>query len=103
MACFKQLPGYNSPMALFTVLLEFNGGTYISQLRAASAHKAAAKHAARLISNKAVGTLATRRLLAQRLAADKPVAIEGVHNVWCCYSSVGNTSALVNIVGTVEP
>jgi len=90
-------------MALFTVLLEFNGGMYISQLRAPSAQKVAAKHAARLIGNKTVGTLATRRHLAQRLAADKPVAIEDVRNVWCCYASVGNKSAVVNIVGTVEP
>lgn len=89
-------------MALFTVLLEFNGGTYLSQLRAASAHKVAAKHAARLIDNKAVGTLATRRRLAQRLAADNPVAIEGVRNVWCSHASVGKKSALVNIVGTAE-
>ena len=44
----------------------------------------------------------TRRRLAHRLAADKPVTIEGVGNVWCCSASVGNRSALVNIVATAE-
>jgi hypothetical protein len=87
-------------MALFTVLLEFDGGTYISQLRAPSAHLAATKHVTLLVSNKAIGTLATRKRLAVRLAGDKPVGIEGLRNVWCCSATVGKKFALVNIVAT---
>jgi hypothetical protein len=88
-------------MPLFTVLLEFDGGTYVSQFRAASARTAAAKHAAQLVGNKAISTLAIRKRLAQDLLGDKPVAIEGVRNVWCCNASVGKKFALVNIVRTV--
>jgi hypothetical protein len=87
-------------MALFTVVLEFDGGTYVSQFHATSAKNAAVKHAARLIGNKGMSTLANRRRLADRLSVDQPVAIEGVRSVWCCSASVGKKFALVNIVAT---
>jgi hypothetical protein len=87
-------------MALFTVVLEFDGGTYISQFQATSAHNAAVKHAAHLIGNKEMSTLLNRRRLADRLSVEPPVAIEGVRNVWCCSASVGKKFALVNIVAT---
>jgi len=87
-------------MALFTVVLEFDGGTYISQFQARAAHNAAVKHTADLIGNKEMSTLANRRRLADRLSAERPVAIEGVRNVWCCSVSVGKKFALVNIVAT---
>ncbi|HTD22542.1 MAG TPA: hypothetical protein VK738_07800 [Terriglobales bacterium] len=89
-------------MALFTVILEFDGGTYISQFRAASAQTAAVKHAAQLVGNEAVGRLATRKRIAHGLSSDRPVAIEGVRNVWCCSISIGKRFALVNIVATSE-
>ena len=87
-------------MALFTVVLEFDGGTYISQFRSASVRAAVEKHAFQLIGNKGMSTLANRRRLADRLSVDQPVAIEGIRNVWCCSASVGKKFALVNIVAT---
>jgi hypothetical protein len=87
-------------MALFTVVLEFDGGTYISQFRATSAHNAAIKHAVHLMGNKEMSTLANRRRLADRLSAEQLFAIEGVRNVWCCSASVGKKFALLNIVAT---
>jgi len=89
-------------MSLFTMLLEFGGGTYISQIRATSARIAARKHATQLVGNKVIASLAVRKRLAQDLLKDEPVAIEGVPNVWCCSASVGRKFALVNIVATVE-
>jgi hypothetical protein len=89
-------------MALFTVVLEFDGGTYISQFRATSVRAAIEKHASQLVGNKAVSTLTTRRRLAHDLSADGPVAIEGVQNVWCCSASIGKKFALANIVATAE-
>jgi hypothetical protein len=88
-------------MALFTVLLEFDGGTYISQFHATSPHNAALKHAAHVIANKEMSSLVTRRRLADRLSLERPVAIEGVRNVWCCSASIGRKFALVNIIATV--
>jgi hypothetical protein len=87
-------------MALFTVILEFDGGTYISQFQAASAHNAAMKHVAHVIGIKRMSTPVNRRRLADGLSGENPVAIEGVRNVWCCSATVGKKLALVNIVKT---
>jgi hypothetical protein len=65
-------------MALFTLVLEFDGGTYISQFRAASVVRA----------------------VAQYPSTENPVAIDGVQNVWCCSASAGKKFALLNIVAT---
>ena len=88
-------------MPLFTVVLEFDGGTYISQFRARSAHRAAANCAAHLVGINGMSTLANRKRLASCLSRERPVAIQGVRNVWCCSASIGKKLALVNIVATV--
>jgi len=86
-------------MALFTFVLEFDGGTYISQFSATSVRGAATQHASHVVSNKAVAVPVGRRL-ADGLSAEKPVPLEGVRNVWCCSTSVGKKFALLNIVAT---
>jgi hypothetical protein len=87
-------------MALFTVILEFNGGTYISQFRASSPQDAAVKHADHVVRLNGMSTPMNRRRLADRLSVETPVPIEGVRKVWCCTASVGRKLALVNIVAT---
>ena len=87
-------------MALFTMILEFDGGTYISQFQASSPDNAAVKHANYLVGLKRMSTPASRKRLANSLSVEKPVAIEGVRKVWCCSASVGKKLALVNIVAT---
>ncbi len=88
-------------MLLFTVIVEFDGGTYISQFRGRSAQCAAANYAAHLVGIKGMSTLANRKRLASCLSRERPVAIQGVRNVWCCSASIGKKLALVNIVATV--
>jgi hypothetical protein len=87
-------------MALFTMILEFDGGTYISQVQASSPDDAAVKHADYLVGLNGMRTATTRRRLAERLSQERPVAIEGVRKVWCCFATVGKKLALVNIVAT---
>lgn len=87
-------------MALFTMILEFDGGTYISQFQASSPDDAAMKHVDYLVGLKGMSTPANRRRLADRLSLERPVAIEGVRKVWCCSASLGKKLALVNIVAT---
>ena len=87
-------------MALFTVILELGGGTYISQFQASSPNDAAVKHADYLVGLKGMSTLSNRRRLADSLALERPEAIEGVRKVWCCSASVRGRLALVNIVAT---
>jgi hypothetical protein len=87
-------------MALFTLLLEFDGGTYISQFRAPSVHRAIAQYPSRLMRDKVVSSLPVRRRLVDALSAESPVGIQGVRNVWCCSTSIGKKFALLNIVAT---
>jgi hypothetical protein len=87
-------------MALFTVILEFDGGTYISQFQASSPDDAAVKHADYLVGLKGMSTPTNRRRLADSLSLENPVAIEGMRKVWCCSASLGRKLALVNIVAT---
>ena len=89
-------------MPLFTVLLEFDGGTHVSQFRAVSPRAAAVKHASHVIGNKAIAPLVLRKRLAKDLLEDIPIKIEGVRNVWCCSAVVGRKLALVNIIETVQ-
>jgi hypothetical protein len=87
-------------MPLFTFVLEFDGGTHISQFRATSFFRAVEEYGARLLRDKAVAKLPVRRRLSEALSAENPVAIKGVRNVWCCSASIGKKLALLNVVAT---
>jgi hypothetical protein len=87
-------------MALFRLVLEFDGGTYISQFRAPSVQRAVVEYTSRLMRDKVVSSLSVRQRLADALSAESPVAIEGVRNIWCCSTSIGKKFALLNIVAT---
>ncbi len=89
-------------MALFTIVFDFDGGTYISQVRAASVKGVIKKYAANLIANDAIGTLSTRQKLALSIEDEEPVAIEGVRNVWCFCASAGKKFGIINVVATLE-
>jgi hypothetical protein len=90
-------------MPLFTFVLEFDGGTYIAQFRAASLDRAVKEYAPHLLRNKGVASRAVRERLSEALSADNPVSIKGVRNVWCCSASVGKKLALLNVVVTAVP
>jgi len=68
-------------MELFTVILEFDGGIYISQFHASSPKNAAMKHSAQLVGIKGMSTPAIRRRLADRLSCEVPIAIGGIRRV----------------------
>ena len=87
-------------MPLFTFVLEFDGGTHISQLRATSLFRAVEEYGAQLLRDKAVAKLPVRRRLSEALSAENPVAIKGMRNVWCCSASIGKKLALLNVVAT---
>jgi hypothetical protein len=90
-------------MPLFTVLLEFNGGTYISQVRSASARSAVKKYATQLTKNEAVGAPILRKHLASSISEEVPVVIDGTVNVWCCSAPVDKKGlALLNVIQTSE-
>jgi hypothetical protein len=89
-------------MALFTVILEFGGGTYISQIRSASVRGTVCKYASQLVEDQEIPGTAAKKSLAAVLRQDIPISITGVHNVWCCSASVGKKFALLNIIQTAD-
>ena len=90
-------------MPLFTVVLDFRGGTYISQVRAASATKAVTTWAKRLPVHEIAGMgPASQCELVARLVSDKPVPLTKLNRAWCCSVLVRGHLALINVVETVE-
>lgn len=84
---------------LFTFILEFRGGTYISQYRGRGPREAFQ----RWLAGQAVDLAGywhprTVNHLFQNLAAEVPVSIKGVVGVWCVMGSVPRSVALLNIV-----
>src|SRR5262245_21665218 len=89
---------------LFTVVMEFDGTTSISQFVAARVGDALKLWLIRLQEPNAYGL---SRSLARSLhtafvkhPSTAPVRIEGVANVWCTTAFVGRKFALLNIVKT---
>lgn len=91
-------------MALFTIILEYDGGTYCSQLLAVDAASALRRWAEtfeqRMDGFDASICAELRRSVNNDFAADcaSLVPMTGIKSVWC-WSSNG---ALVNIVKTAE-
>jgi len=91
-------------MALFTVILEYRGGTYIAQVAAKGPRQALVRWAQQL-SPKSVAGLGARakaplmRALVQRGGGlDAPTPIAGLPNVWCAGFPI--PGGLVNIIKT---
>ena len=87
-------------MALFTVIAEYRGGTYIDQIRGFSASAALRKLTKKGRSSlpKAIVS-GMKQLIAE---GDRPVTIGGCKNVWCTSESYGSGLLLINIVETAE-
>jgi hypothetical protein len=88
-------------MPLYTVLLDFKGGTYVSQCRATSPSAAIRKWARELQTDaiSGIGKLGKSQLI-DDVQSDDPVALEGLSNTWCHSALVRGHLALINIVQT---
>lgn len=93
---------YNAqPMALWTVIADFRGGTYISQLQSTSARAALLKWAKSLpqLPGSFIGPRTRLKLLAAvRNEDERVVAIQETRNVW--YWSALRLSFVVHLVKT---
>jgi hypothetical protein len=88
-------------MPLYTFILDFAGGTYISQINAPSTISACVKWAEELdISGlKGVGGKNKESLINQ-MKEEEPRLIDGVINAWCVTAALRGGLALINIVQT---
>jgi hypothetical protein len=89
-------------MPLFTFVLEFDGGTHISQFRATSVVRAVEEYGTQLLRDKTVAAPPTRKRLSEAFSTEHPVAIKGVRNVWCCSASIRKKLAILYVVSTAD-
>ncbi len=90
-------------MAFYTFIMEFAGGTYISQVKAVSAKAACVKWAQSLDMSEVEGLgLKGKESLIEQMREKSPVALEGLLNAWCTGALIRGKSALINLVQT-EP
>lgn len=91
-------------MALFTLVLDYRGGTYISQVRSANLET--------LLTNidsavdweglQSLGVVSASRKVrarfAEEVAAHGAVPLEGLLNAWCVSARLGRFMAIVNVI-----
>ena len=91
---------------LFTVVMDFQGTTSVSQVRAIEASDALMRWVHSLKTDAACGLTSdqrTRLLNAFDVEVDKVTSLGGVRNVWCATISVPDGGlAVLNIIATAE-
>ena len=90
-------------MALFTCIMDYEGGTYISQVKAVSVRAACMTWARKLDISQIEGLGAKGKLSLideMREESDHIVSINGVSNVWCVTALVRNKLVIVNFIQT---
>lgn len=91
-------------MGLFTLVLDYRGGTYVSQANC-STFGDLASVLGKAIDWKAIPNNVTEKDKQQflnDLAEIPPSAIDGLKNVWCSSARLGKTMAILHIVETTE-
>jgi hypothetical protein len=88
-------------MPLYTFILDFAGGTYISQVVESSVTSACVKWAEALDTSglKGIGSK-SKESLKKQLKEEQPQPLEGILNTWCVTASLRGELALINIVQT---
>ena len=83
--------------SLFTVVCEFDGGTYVSQVRASDERHALIAWAALLQREKPVPS-ASDRIAASVIDEDSLTRIDDLIDVWCWTARVDDKLVLTNVV-----
>lgn len=92
-------------MDLFTLILDFDGGTYINQIKSDSPRKAAIEWAIRLEIKviPELGFSSKKAIIEEMKDHDNTtIAVDGMISTWCASFSVRGKLGLINIVKTKE-
>ncbi len=90
-------------MPLYTFIMEYAGGTYLSQIKASSPESACVKWAQKLDESQVKGLgLKGKESLIEQMKEESPVALDGVLNAWCNTALVRGKLALINLVRTEQ-
>ena len=86
---------------VYTFLLEYKGGTYLSQIKAESPQNALTKWSESLSVTEIKGLgEKTKEQLIKDTKLEEPCLIEGMSNVWCATFVLANNLALLHYVQT---
>ena len=84
---------------LYTIICEYAGGTYISQVNASSPENAVWSWLGTRASKKVIPK-EPRERIKEGLDDDTPIAIRGCRNVWCFSASSKKGLVLINLIRT---
>ena len=88
---------------LFTIVCDFRGGTYVSQVDASDVRDAVRAWTDILAKERPIARASS--YLAKSIAANRnefpPVALDGLTGVWCITGKCGGDFMLANIIETV--
>jgi len=90
-------------MPFYTFIMEYAGGTYLSQDNAPSPKSACVKWAQGLDESQVSGMgLKSKESLIEQMKEEAPVPLDGLVNAWCKSALVRGELALINLVQTEQ-
>jgi hypothetical protein len=87
---------------LYTVVLDYKGGTYVGQASGDSATAAVSRWVSRIRDEELVEWGITRDQLSRIARSDDAVPLSGCLNVWCLSGSINEGLVLINVIATDE-
>lgn len=87
-------------MHLYTILLDYAGGTYVAQAEAMDEDAALRGWLGKLRSGRIADAVWEEVAAAFEEAVDRPLPLDGLAGAWCASASASQGLALVNIVKT---
>lgn len=89
-------------MSLYTIILDYNGGTYISQIEENSPYKSLISWIKEIdLKNLNVGHVRKSSIVKKiREFEEEPLPLSGIKNVWCVTFILNKKLALVHIIKT---
>jgi hypothetical protein len=90
------------PEKLYTVVLDYAGGTYIAQVQASSPATALSKWVSKIRKEDAGEWGIRRKVLAEIIRGQEVVPLDGCVNVWCVCGTVRSDLALINVIATAK-
>ena len=89
-------------MGLYTIVCDYAGGTFVSQVPASDEHDAVAQWAALLKDKRTLGERSAQLAKQALVRDDGLVALDGLTGAWCWSATIEGALALVNIIRSAE-
>jgi hypothetical protein len=88
----------------YTIVCEFRGGTYVSQVFADDVLGAVEAWTGYLASERPIPRVSTHlaKAVGASIGDNPPIALEGLTGVWCFCSTCGGDLMLANVVETAD-